>query len=386
MVSPTAGSDQYCRSIMELTTASPRVVVAGWSGTTNLGDELLLRALLNLLAEKGWTATVVSRDPVATAALHDVDTIALGDLGGLWGAVRNAHGVVLGPGTLLQDQTSPASLPWHLSRIPTAALAGRRVVGVGLGIGPLRRRGSRTLVGAALGRCAAVAVRDPASAALAASCGVRGVLIGCDLALGLPRPSGPTAPRIVAALRAHAATPQWRPLQDRPAAAWDPSRIAGLAAALDDAAAHTGLPVCLVAFDTEHDTAYAEAVARHLTSDHEVVVPDLDNVLEVVGTAEVVVAMRYHAGVAALAGGRPMVLIDYAAKVRGLGDDVAACGGAGGMRRVADDPSGWAALGAAVSAVAGRGDVVAAARDRIAGRLDAHRRALDALDAAGGSR
>lgn len=357
------------------------MVVAGWSGTTNLGDELLLRALLELLAERNVVATVVSRDPWTTAALHGVETLALGDAVGLWRAVRKAEGIVLGPGTILQDQTSPLSLPWHLSRVVTAAAAQRRVVGVGLGIGPLRRRGSRTMLRRALHRCAAVAVRDPASAALAASCGVDDVLVGCDLALALPRPTGPTVPRLVAALRAHAPKPQWRPLQDRPAAAWDPSRVAGLAAALDDAAARTGLPVCLVAMDTDHDAAYAEAVAQRLSCDHEIVVPDLDNVLEVVGTAEVVVAMRYHAGIAALAGGRPTVLIDYAAKVRGLGDDVAANGGGDGMRLVTDDPAGWAALGSAVTEVAGQATAVAGARDRIAGRLGAHRRALDALDA-----
>lgn len=371
---------------MELTTANRRIVVAGWSGTTNLGDELLLRALLGLLAERGWSATVVSRDPSSTTAMHGVAAIAMSDVTGLLRAVREADGLVLGPGTIIQDQTSPASLPWHLSRVLTAAAARRPIVGVGLGIGPLRRLGSRAMVGAALGRCTSVAVRDPASAALAASCGVRGVLVGSDLALNLPRPTGPVAPRLVAALRAHAPGPQWRPLQDRPAAAWDPTRIAGLAAALDDAAARLGLPVSLVAMDTDHDAAYAEAVARHLTSDHEVVAPDLDGVLELVGTAEVVVAMRYHAGIAALAGGRPSVLIDYADKVRGLADDVAGCGGGGGMLRVADDPGGWAALGAAVSTVVGQGAVVGGARDRITARLGAHGRALDALGATMGSR
>lgn len=366
---------------MQLTTANRRIVVAGWSGTANLGDELLLRALLGLLTERGWSATVVSRNPSATTALHGVAAIALSDVTGLWRAVREADGVVLGPGTIVQDQTSPASLPWHLSRVLTAAAARRPIVGVGLGIGPLRRRGSHAMVGAALERCTAVAVRDPASAALAASCGVRGVLVGSDLALGLPRPTGPVVPRLVAALRAHAPGPHWRPLQDRPAAAWDPARIAGLAAALDDAAARVGLPVCLVAMDTDHDAAYAEAVARHLASDHEVVVPDLDGVLDLVGTAEVVVAMRYHAGIAALAGGRPSVLIDYADKVRGLADDAAASGGGGGMRCVADNPGGWAALGTAVATVAGQDTVVRQARDLISLRLEAHRQALDALGA-----
>ena len=359
------------------------MVVAGWSGTTNLGDELLLRALLDLLSRRGWRATAISRNPAVTSALHGVEAVALTDAPGLWRALRSADGLVLGPGTLLQDQTSPASLPWHLSRIPTAALARRRVVGVGLGIGPLRRPGSRTMVGTALRRCAAVAVRDPASAALAAGCGVRGVLVGCDLALALPRPTGTVVPRIVAALRPHAPGLGWRPLEHRRAADWDPARIAGLARALDDAADRLGLPVCLVAMDTDLDTAYAEAVATHLANPPEIITPTLDDVMDVVGTAEVVVAMRYHAGIAALAGGRPAVLIDYADKVRGLADDVTAHGGGGGMLRVADDPQGWAALGTAAATVAGQEAVVAAARDRIVERLDVSCGALGALDSGG---
>ena len=367
---------------MELSTASRRVVVAGWSGTTNLGDELALRALLSLLDEQGLTATVVSRDPATTATQHGVESLALGDVAGLWRALGDAAGLVLGPGTILQDQTSPVSLPWHLSRVLTTAAARRPVVGVGLGIGPLRRPGSHALVGAGLRRCAAVAVRDPASAALAAGCGVRGVLVGCDLALALPRPTGTITPRLVAALRAHAPGLGWRPLQDRPAAAWDPTRVTGLAAALDEAAERTGLALCLVAMDTDHDAAYATAVADRLRSPHEIVVPGLDDALEVVGTAEVVVAMRYHAGIAALAGGRPTVLVDYADKVRSLADDIAASGGAGGVLRVADDPGGWAGLGTAVAAVQGQGEAVERARHRIVERLSAPRRAIEVLDEA----
>lgn len=366
---------------MQLTTANPSVVVAGWSGTTNLGDELLLRALVELLAEQGLSATVVSRNPAETTALHGVSSVALGDLVGLWRAVRSSVGVVLGPGTLLQDQTSPASVPWHASRAWTAAVARRPIVGVGLGIGPLGRRGSRHMVATALRRCRAAAVRDRASAALAADCGVNGVLLGCDLALALPRPTGDPVPHLAVALRAHTPQPQWRPLQDRPTAAWDPARITGLARALDEASATTGLPVTLVAMDTTHDTAYAEALGARMQAPHEIAVPTLDTVMDLIGTAELVVAMRYHAGIAALAGGRPTVLIDYAAKVSGLAIDVADAGGAAGMRCVEDTHRGWATLGAAAADVAGQGHVIAEARDRISARLDAHRQALAALRA-----
>lgn len=366
------------------------MVVAGWSGTTNLGDELLLRQLLRLLGEQGCDATVVSADPESTAALHTVDAIALGDARGLWRALRRSQGLVLGPGTLLQDQTSPASLPWHLSRIATAAAAGQPVAGVGLGVGPLRRAGSRGLTGAALRRCVGVAVRDPASAALLAACGVRGVRTGCDLVLGLDPPAGTVHPRIAVSLRAHHAGGSVIPLRRHQPAAWDPGRVAALAAGLDDAARRTGLPLHLVAMDTDADARFHQLVAAHLRTGHTLEVPTLDNVVATIGRSEIVIAMRYHAGVAALVGGRPMVLIGYTNKVDALAADIAgaadhatpaAASGppATGVARVADGPGGWSSLGSAAQMVRPAAASVATARQRLVVGMDAHRHVLSAL-------
>src|SRR5690606_39424731 len=119
------------------------VVVAGWSGTANLGDELLLRALLQRLAARDLGAVVVSRDPAATTALHGVPSLGLADLPGLVRALRRSRGFVLGPGGIIQDETSPFSLPWHLARIGQGELARRPIAGVVRRVGPLDRGRSR---------------------------------------------------------------------------------------------------------------------------------------------------------------------------------------------------------------------------------------------------
>jgi polysaccharide pyruvyl transferase CsaB len=379
-----------------------RVVVAGWSGTTNLGDELLLRQLIMLLDDLHCDATVVSGDPAATTALHGVDALALGDVVGLWRAIKQSKGLVLGPGTLLQDQTSPVSLPWHLSRVATAVAAGRPVAAVGLGVGPLRRTGSRSLTGAALRRCTGVAVRDNASAALLAACGVRGVRTGCDLVLAMDPPTTAIHPRIAVCLRAHHPAGSKLPLRRHHAPAWDPARIAGLAAGLDDAARRTGLPLHLVAMDTDADARFHQLVADHLHTEHTLEVPTLDTVVDAVATSELVIAMRYHAGVAALVGGRPMVLIGYTDKVDALATDIMGAarthptsdaddhrGTAAmvsppstsdpGVVRVPDTPDGWAQLGTAAMTVRGSATMVATARQRLAVGIAAHRGVLTDL-------
>ena len=58
------------------TTVADRVTVAGWVGSTNLGDELLFRVLRGLLADRGVVVGTPSVDPMGTAAVHDVEAFA----------------------------------------------------------------------------------------------------------------------------------------------------------------------------------------------------------------------------------------------------------------------------------------------------------------------
>jgi polysaccharide pyruvyl transferase CsaB len=355
-------------------TASPGVVVAGWSGTTNLGDELLLRALLAMLRARSAGATVVSRDPAATATEHDVAAIGLGDLPGLVRALRRSVGLVLGPGGILQDETSPFSLPWHLGRALEAAAARTPLVGVGLGAGPLDRRGSRWLVGRALRRHRGIAVRDTASADLLRACGVTDVHRGADLAFSLPVPGVEAADRIVVCLRPHRPGGHRIPLRHLPDSELDPERIAAVAAALDALAASTGLPIHLVAMERGRDDRYHELVAGRLAAAATVAVPGIDGVATEIARARLVVAMRFHAGVLAVLGGRPAVLLGYAPKVAGLAAEVGP-----GAALIADTPAGYATIPAAAAEVLGRDDDVAVARDRLRSQVAVHGTMLDRL-------
>lgn len=352
------------------------MVVAGWSGTDNLGDELLLRVLLNELTSRNVHATVISRRPEATTTSHGVESIGLGDVRGLWRALSSADALVLGPGTIIQDQTGPTSLPWHLARVPEAMARRVPVVGVGLGVGPLSRWGSRSLTGAALRRCSTVAVRDQASADLLAVCGVvDNVVVGADLALRLTPPrQHATSNHVAVCLRPHAAGGHLIPLRHLPAGSMDAQRIAGLARGLDDLANRLGMPLRLVAMDTARDRPFSEAVASQMHSPTEVVVPDLDTVLDEIASAQMVVAMRYHGGICALLAGRPVVLIGYADKVKNLADQIGP-----GAALVADSIAGYASLATAARGLVGTEAAVLRARDRLRPLAGVHADALDRL-------
>lgn len=419
------------------------VVVAGWVGSTNLGDELVHAGLRRLLARVGVDdPVVVSQDPEATTATFGGRAVA--PAAGLR-AIAGARLLAWGGGGIVQDETSSLNLPYHLARPAAAAAAGVPWVGIGLGVGPLVGATAPAQV-RLLRRAVGLTVRDPASAALLRDTGVPGATVACDLALALDPPEVAVEDVLVASLRPWEASvtgaarllpvsartalrtgawarPWWprrdggpgapasgrdhgpvpvpsrrdRPrgsgpstpaahaaaLPDAPAPDADEDRLRQHAAALDAAATATGLRVRLVALQTDDDAALLTAVADRMRADVEVVVPDVHTVVPTIAAGRVVVAMRYHAGIAATLGGRPVVALSYSPKVTALADALGT-----GARRLSWDAAPDAVAGAAADLLA---DIdapatVAAARDRLRTRLGLHEELLEAGLAAGADR
>jgi len=280
------------------------VAVAAWVGSPNAGDELVHAGLRRHLAALGATATVPGRAALIAAV-----------------ACRRVDGLVLGGGGLLQDETSGANLPYHLS----PSLAARvPAVGVGLGAGPLTTALGRRLTRAALARAVAVSVRDAPSADLLAQLGLARPAVTADLAFALPRPEVEVEDVVVAAFR------PWTPrrhrlpvaLRRRSAALVQPDQVERAAAALDAVAERTGLGIRLVALEPPKDAPLLRAIADRLRAPTTVVEPAAFEVPDAVGSGRVVLAMRYHAGVGAALAGRPAVLLGYSPKVAGLAADL----------------------------------------------------------------
>src|SRR5690554_3525748 len=151
-----------------------RVLVSGYYGFGNLGDEALLSGLLGGLRAQGHTTGVLSGDPKDTEQQHGVE--AAHRVRGLALALARADALVSGGGGLLQDSTSRRSLNYYLNVIRLARRTGKRVVVYGQSLGPLSEAGrgavARTLRGVPL------AVRDEASVRLATTLGLKATLVG----------------------------------------------------------------------------------------------------------------------------------------------------------------------------------------------------------------
>jgi polysaccharide pyruvyl transferase CsaB len=303
------------------------VLVAGWVGSTNLGDELVLAGLLRHLRDLGAQPVVLSVDPDATARDHGVEAVRSGGPAALVAAAGGCDALVLGGGGLLQDETSPFNLPFHLARAWAAALRRLPRAGVGLGAGRLDTALGRRLVRASL-RGMPVSVRDPGSADLLAALGLPRPVVAADLALALPDVDVAPADRVVVCLRPWAGGGGLLPasVRARLAPPQDAGALAATAGALDELHARTGLVPHLVALQADRDGPLHDAVADRMTAPVTTARPGLAALPAEVASGRVVVAMRYHGALCAVLAGRPAVLVGYSPKVDALAAELGPAG------------------------------------------------------------
>ena len=290
----------------------PRILVSGWAGAGNVGDELLVRAIVGRLRGLGSEPVIASQDPVQTNALHDVDSIRWGPRG--LGALGRIDGVCVGPGGILQDSSSLWSLPGHLAAALVAGRRGLPVASIGVGAEPLRRRSSRWLLRRALGG-RPVVTRDEASSAALRGAGLA-VATGADVVFGLELPSRGRAPTdeivvsVGGAVRAGLVSPASRRVEPPP--------LAEIAAAVDRLAAALDARVVLARFRGDRDARAAADLHERLSADSEVLSPDVDEHVHRVCGARLVVSSRYHPVVLAARAGVATIVVSNQAKVGSL--------------------------------------------------------------------
>ncbi len=174
-----------------------RVVISGYYGFRNTGDEAILRSILHALERLGHVeAVVLSGDPALTRLEHGVEAIQRTNLVAIIRALWGSDALVSGGGSLLQDATGALSIPYYLGVILLARVLGKPVVVYGQGVGPVSNPFYRFLIRVVLDRVETITVRDQGSAAFLRELGVRcpPVEVTADAVFSLPLPAGRHGP------------------------------------------------------------------------------------------------------------------------------------------------------------------------------------------------
>lgn len=161
-----------------------KVVISGYYGFDNFGDETILSVLVKKIKEFTPFITVLSKNPSKTRNLHKVESILYCcPCLALFKALKSDI-LISGGGSLLQDVTSLKSLLYYLIVINTALFFRKKVVIFAQGIGPINNKLGRWLTQKTLKKCTLVQVRDEKSLFLMRGWGIKADLV-CDPLFGL---------------------------------------------------------------------------------------------------------------------------------------------------------------------------------------------------------
>lgn len=151
-----------------------RVVISGYYGFNNAGDEALLTAITEALrrCDESLTFVVLSGNPRQTAEEYGLQAVSRINPWVLFNEIRRSDLLISGGGSLLQDVTGPLSIPYYLGIVALAKLLGVPVVFYAQGIGPVRGWLGKKLIKLVANRVDLISLRDEESRTLLNDLGV----------------------------------------------------------------------------------------------------------------------------------------------------------------------------------------------------------------------
>jgi len=141
------------------------VMLSGYYGYANSGDDALLEAVIGALRkeEDGLSILVLSKRP--GEAVKDYNVFAVNRLNffRIYKYMKKTRLFIYGGGSLIQDITSTQSLIYYTFLVHMAKFLGMRVMVYGNGIGPITKKRNVPMARRALDICDYISLRDPKS-------------------------------------------------------------------------------------------------------------------------------------------------------------------------------------------------------------------------------
>lgn len=156
-----------------------KIVISGYYGFNNIGDESILRAVVDNLKLKIPKAhiTVLTKDVEGTKQKYDVNAVDRKSFFAVFSAISSCDFLISGGGSLLQDVTSKKSILYYISIIRLALLFRKKVLIYSQGIGPINSKFNRELTAGTLQKVSSIVVRDESSKEFLEEIGVKKEII-----------------------------------------------------------------------------------------------------------------------------------------------------------------------------------------------------------------
>ena len=162
---------------MEKSKTMPKIMISGYFGFNNTGDEAILKSMVRAFKEKipQVKIAVLSHNPLQTSQTYKVKAINRLHLIKIIRCLRNVNLFISGGGGLLQDSTGKGwSILYYLGLILIAKIVKVPVMIYAQGIGPINKKINKLLIKWILNKVKLITVRDNHSKKLLNNLGVSG--------------------------------------------------------------------------------------------------------------------------------------------------------------------------------------------------------------------
>lgn len=305
-----------------------KIVISGYYGFANAGDEAMLTAIVKALrnTEKSVELTVISGNPVVTAAKYKVNSIHRFSFIEIFTTLRKSELLLSGGGSLLQDVTSKRSLLYYLSILALGIVLNKKVMLFGQGIGPIHSRFLRKLTKLVCSHVNLITVRDQDSLYELRRIGVptEKVQLTADSVLTLPQESKDKGKKLLVDFH----IPEDKLLIAISVRHWqdDDRYLLELAKAADILAqeyqAHIVLLPLQYTVDVEACKRLQNFMGQQTNSTVFEADCDTEQFLSLMGNFDLLIGMRLHALIFAAVMELPFVAVSYDPKIDGFIKDI----------------------------------------------------------------
>ncbi|RZT21553.1 polysaccharide pyruvyl transferase CsaB [Fictibacillus sp. BK138] len=290
-----------------------KVVLSGYYGFNNIGDEAILLSIISALKEQkpDIEIVVLSNDPEFTKRTYGVDAINRWQMKDVFAVLKTSDGLISGGGSLLQDKTGMKSIPYYTGIMMLARMAGKPFFIYSQGMGPIDKSVSQFLTRMMLKKAGKITLRDTGSIQLLKDIGLRNEMeLVPDPVLGfhLEEPKSNwyqqqdfTKPVLTVSVR------EWPTTNDFKKK---------IAEALDDFIRRGNEVVFIPMHDKHDDDTSREILA--MMNEKAYVAPfdaSIEEKVSIIGLSDMLLAMRLHALIFAGIMNTPFLALSYDPKI-----------------------------------------------------------------------
>lgn len=296
-----------------------RIVVSGYYGSKNAGDEAMLAAMIEVLADlyPKIHITVISANPEDTKNRHGVTAVNWLNLWEIFKALRQSDLLISGGGSLLQNVTSGRSLYYYMGILLLGKIAGCPIMLYAQGIGPVYGRFARRCMRWIGNHVRLITVRDAGSLGELQELGISvpPIEVTADPVLAIHPVDRGIGRGILKRYKADGAKPivgisvrEWR--------GWTHYKTV-LAAAADQVAAEFNARIVFLPMQYPEDARAAAQIVEKMQQPAVVLKDEFttSELLSLVGNMDLLLGIRLHALIFADVMGVPMIGLSYDPKI-----------------------------------------------------------------------